>query len=39
LAKTTVGTDELLSYHPNILKRKLLDPSTGKVVATVKCRG
>ena len=39
VAKATVGTDELLSYHPNVLRKKLLDPFSGKVVATVKFRG
>ena len=39
VGKAVVGTDELLSYHPNVIKRQLMDPFSGRVVATVRCRG
>ena len=38
VGRAVVGTDEILSYHPNTIKRKLLDPFSGRVVATVRCR-
>ena len=39
LGKGTVGTDELLSYHENHLKKKLFDPFSGRAIATVRFRG
>ena len=39
VGKTVIGTDELLSYHPNIIRKKLYDPFSGRVVATVRCKG
>jgi hypothetical protein len=39
IAKGVIGTDELLSYHPNVIRKKLLDPFTGRTVASVRCRG
>lgn len=35
VAKLVIGSEELLSYHLNTLKRKINDP-TGKTMASIR---
>lgn len=36
VAKATVGAEEIISYHLNTIKKKLIDPSTNKLIATIR---